>query len=191
MSEKERVFSVLYCVFNRSAYSYIDLGTGILLRQPARQSNRRARRNYGGTEPALRQRHRPHARCSHQADIIRKQEQHRRIRRGRCTCFSSTTIFVDIQNSINEIWRVKATPKKGWLTIIVDRLLSFSMIIGLGFLLMTSLILSSIISILLNYVGKYFPQLDVHLLSLVNSGVSFLVVAVLFGFVFADRKSVV
>src|SRR5690606_23816667 len=99
--------------------------------------------------------------------------------------FSSTTIFVDIQNSINEIWRVKAKPKKGWLKIIVDRLLSFSMIIGLGFLLMTSLILSSIISILMNYVGKYFPQLDVHLLSLVNSGVSFLVVAVLFGFVFA------
>src|SRR5690606_13739182 len=99
--------------------------------------------------------------------------------------FSSTTIFVDIQNSINEIWRVKAKPKKGWLKIIVDRLLSFSMIIGLGFLLMTSLILGSIISILMNYVGKYCPQLDVHLLSLVNSGVSFLVVAVLFGFVFA------
>ncbi|MFD1771098.1 YihY/virulence factor BrkB family protein [Sphingobacterium suaedae] len=99
--------------------------------------------------------------------------------------FSSTTIFVDIQNSINEIWRVKPKPKKGWLKIIIDRLISFSMVIGLGFLLMTSLILSSIISILMNYLGNYFPDLDFQLLSLVNSGVSFLVIAALFGFIFA------
>ncbi len=99
--------------------------------------------------------------------------------------FSSTTIFVDIQNSINEIWRVKAKPKKGWLKIIIDRLISFSMILGLGFLLMTSLILSSVISILMNYIVKYLPDLDIQLLGMVNSGVSFLVIATLFGFIFA------
>ncbi|MFD2969680.1 YihY/virulence factor BrkB family protein [Sphingobacterium bambusae] len=99
--------------------------------------------------------------------------------------FSSTTIFVDIQNSINEIWRVKAKPKKGWLKIIIDRLISFSMILGLGFLLMTSLILSSVISILMNYIVKYLPDLDIQLLGMVNSAVSFLVIATLFGFIFA------
>lgn len=99
--------------------------------------------------------------------------------------FSSTTIFVDIQNSINEIWRVKAKPKKGWLKIIIDRLISFSMILGLGFLLMTSLILSSLISILMNYIVKYLPNLDIQLLGMVNSAVSFLVIATLFGSIFA------
>src|SRR5690606_9142227 len=69
--------------------------------------------------------------------------------------FSSTTIFVDIQNSINEIWQIKVKPKKGWLKIVIDRLLSFSMIIGLGFLLMVSLVLSSIISLLMGKVGDF------------------------------------
>ncbi|KGE15799.1 YihY/virulence factor BrkB family protein [Sphingobacterium deserti] len=99
--------------------------------------------------------------------------------------FSSTTIFVDIQNSINEIWRVKAKPKKGWLKIIFDRLISFSMIIGLGFLLMTSLILSSIIGVLMNYTVRYLPDLDIQLIGMVNSAVSFLVITTLFGSIFA------
>ncbi|GHE47540.1 YihY/virulence factor BrkB family protein [Sphingobacterium griseoflavum] len=99
--------------------------------------------------------------------------------------FSSTTIFVDIQNSINEIWRVKAKPKKGWLKIIIDRLISFSMILGLGFLLMTSLILSSIIGVLMKYAIEYLPDWDIQLVGMVNSGVSFVVIATLFGFIFA------
>ena len=47
---------------------------------------------------------------------------------------SATSILVEIQDSINIIWRVKAKPKKGWLKLIIDRLLSSSMIISLGFL---------------------------------------------------------
>lgn len=99
--------------------------------------------------------------------------------------FSSTTIFVDIQNSLNEIWRVKPKPKKGWLKLVLDRLVSFSMIIGLGFLLMASLILSSVISVMMNYFTQYLGDLDMNLISLINTGVSFLVITVVFGCVFA------
>lgn len=98
---------------------------------------------------------------------------------------SSTTIFVDIQSSINEIWRVKAKPKKGWLKLIVDRLISFSMIIGLGFLLMVSLVLSSIIGYLTNNAGKFFEKINIVLFDWANSSITFIVIAVLFGFVFA------
>src|SRR5690606_7745902 len=99
--------------------------------------------------------------------------------------FSSTTIFVDIQNSINEIWRVKVKPKKGWLKLIIDRLISFSMILGLGFLLMASLVLSSIISLMMNYIIKYLPDINIQSLDLVNSSISFIIIATLFGFIFA------
>jgi len=99
--------------------------------------------------------------------------------------FSSTTIFVDIQNSINEIWHVKAKPKKGWLKMIVNRLISFSMIIGLGFLLAASLILSSIVSVMMNFFGKYFQDINMQLLDLINSGVSFVIITTLFGVIFA------
>jgi membrane protein len=45
-------------------------------------------------------------------------------------------IFLEIQDSLNMIWRVKAKPKRGWLKLIQNRFLSFSLIIGLGFLLL-------------------------------------------------------
>lgn len=103
--------------------------------------------------------------------------------------FSSTTIFVDIQKSINEIWNIKAKPKKGWVKVIIDRLLSFSMVIGLGFLLMASLLLSSIIGLLMGQLGElleeYLPVLNLQLIELINTGVSFLVITILFGCVFA------
>lgn len=103
--------------------------------------------------------------------------------------FSSTTIFVDIQKSINEIWQIKVKAKKGWLKIIIDRLLSFSMILGLGFLLMASLILSSVIGLLMGklgyFLGEYLPDINLQMINLINTGVSFLVITILFGCVFA------
>jgi membrane protein len=57
----------------------------------------------------------------------------------------STAIFIEIQDSINLIWKVKAVPKKGWLKMLTNRLLSFSLIASLGFLLLVSLVLNSIV----------------------------------------------
>ena len=45
--------------------------------------------------------------------------------------FSATTIFATIQESLNTIWGIKPKPKKGWLKLIKNRLLSFSVIVGL------------------------------------------------------------
>src|SRR3954464_8892576 len=46
----------------------------------------------------------------------------------------ATGVFLEIQDSINHIWSVKAKPKRGWLRLITNRLLSFSLIVGIGFL---------------------------------------------------------
>ena len=98
---------------------------------------------------------------------------------------TSTTIFIDIQKSLNEIWRIKPKPKKGWLKMIVNRVISFSMILGLSFLLMASLILSSLLGALTNYIEKYFDFLNISLISMVNTGITFLVITVLFGGIYA------
>ena len=50
----------------------------------------------------------------------------------------ATTVFAEIQDSINTIWGLKPKPKRGWLKMIQTRLLSFSVIISLGFLLLVS-----------------------------------------------------
>ncbi|WP_293786787.1 YihY/virulence factor BrkB family protein [uncultured Pedobacter sp.] len=57
----------------------------------------------------------------------------------------STAIFIEIQDSINMIWKVKAVPKKGWLKMLSNRLLSFSLIVSMGFLLLVSLVINSVV----------------------------------------------
>lgn len=98
--------------------------------------------------------------------------------------FTSTTIFIDIQDSINTIWGIKPKPKKGWIKMIIDRLLSFSMILGLGFLLIASLLINSIIALLTNYITQILPGITINTLSWINTGITFLVITILFGFIF-------
>lgn len=97
----------------------------------------------------------------------------------------STTIFIDIQHSINLIWKVRAKPRKGWVKMILNRVLSFSMVLGLGFLLITSLLLNGIIVALSSYLLDYFPDLSFILVEWINIGITFLVTATLFGIIFS------
>src|SRR5690606_12715897 len=57
----------------------------------------------------------------------------------------ATTVFADIQDSINGIWGLKPKPKKGWLKMLTNRFLSFSVIVSLGFLLLVSLAITSVL----------------------------------------------
>lgn len=98
---------------------------------------------------------------------------------------TSTTIFVDIQRSLNIIWQVKPKPKKGWLKMIINRLISFSMILGLSFLLMVSLIVSSILGALTNQINQYLGDLNIGLIEWINTGITFIVITILFGSIYA------
>lgn len=96
----------------------------------------------------------------------------------------ATSIFMEIQDSLNMIWRVKAKPKKGWLKMLTNRLISFSMIISLGFLLLVSLLINAIVLALSNRITQYFPEVTVQIFNLINIGITFLVISVLFGIIF-------
>lgn len=98
--------------------------------------------------------------------------------------FTSTTVFVEIQDSINTIWGVKPKPKKSWLKFILNRLTSFSMILGLGFLLITSLLLNSIILILIQYVNEIIPGISNQMLNNINTLLTFIIIATIFSFIF-------
>jgi len=96
----------------------------------------------------------------------------------------ATTVFGEIQDSINMIWKVKAKPKKGWLKLLKDRLLSGSIIIGLGFLLVVSLIINGALVALNDLLKSWFPDFTLVLLNIANIAVSFLVITILFGVIF-------
>ncbi|MBS1529922.1 MAG: YihY/virulence factor BrkB family protein [Bacteroidetes bacterium] len=96
----------------------------------------------------------------------------------------ASSMFVEIQDSLNIIWRVRSKPKRGWLKWLQNRFLSFSLIIALGFLLLVSLIIDMAINALSERLQRFLPTVTVTLFDLLNLVVSLIVIAVLFGIIF-------
>ena len=96
----------------------------------------------------------------------------------------ATTVFGEIQESINLIWQVKPKPKVAWIKLLKDRLLSGSMIVTLGFLLLVSLVLNGALLALSDKLKTFLPDITVTLFNLINVAISFVVIAVLFGVIF-------
>lgn len=80
----------------------------------------------------------------------------------------ATGVFTEIQGSINFIWSVRAKPKKSWLKYIINRLLSFVLVLALGFLLLLSQIASALLAVLGDKLTEFFPNYTVHLINLIN-----------------------
>ncbi len=95
----------------------------------------------------------------------------------------ASSMFVEIQDSLNIIWRVKAKPKKGWLKLLQNRFLSFSLIASLGFLLLVSLLVNIVITALSNKIDHFFPGVEI-IISVVNLAITLVVITVLFGIIF-------
>ena len=98
----------------------------------------------------------------------------------------ATSVFSEIQDSINHIWRLKAKPRKGFaiLKLLFNRLLSFSMIITLGFILLVSLIINGGMDFFLNSLTERYPQLTVFIVYILNIVFTFLITAVIFAAIF-------
>lgn len=62
--------------------------------------------------------------------------------------FGATGIFTEMQSSINYIWSIKSKPKRGWLKYIIDRLLSFLLILCMGTLFLATLLLNVVIDLI-------------------------------------------
>src|SRR3954465_1096159 len=75
----------------------------------------------------------------------------------------ATGIFTEIQDSINFIWSLRAKPKRGIVKYLINRLLSFSLIVSLGFLLLVSLVASAIMEILSNRLTRFLAHSTVYL----------------------------
>jgi len=96
----------------------------------------------------------------------------------------ASSMFVEIQDSLNMIWNVKSKPKRGWLKWLQNRFLSFSLIIGLGFLLLVSLVVNIAVNALSERLEHILPSVTVTLFDLINLAITLLVIAVLFAIIF-------
>ncbi len=99
--------------------------------------------------------------------------------------FGATSVFSEIQDSINHIWKLKAKPKgTGFLKMVVNRLLSFSLVISLGFLLLVSLLINGLMDMLITRLTGMFPELTVIVVYAVNVIITFGITALLFAMIF-------
>ncbi|MFO0890368.1 MAG: YihY/virulence factor BrkB family protein [Isosphaeraceae bacterium] len=97
--------------------------------------------------------------------------------------FAASGVFAQLQDSMNTIWEVQPKPGRGLWGTIKDRFLSFVMVLGTGFLLLVSLILSAILSAFVHLAAGVLPEMGNALL-LGNYAVSLVIFTLLFAMIF-------
>lgn len=98
--------------------------------------------------------------------------------------FSATTVFISLQNGINRVWGVKVTTGGGIMKLAIDRLMSFAMIVSIGFVMLVSLVIDSVLTILNEKIHNYFGLEGVSFAWLLNAFLSFSATFLVFAMVF-------
>jgi membrane protein len=97
--------------------------------------------------------------------------------------FGASGVFGELQDSLNTVWEVAPKPGRGILGVIKDRFFSFTMVLGVAFLLLVSLVISAALSALGGHVAPSAPEMAV-VWQVVNFIVSLASVTVLFALMF-------
>jgi membrane protein len=103
--------------------------------------------------------------------------------------FGATGVFAQLQDALNTIWEVQPKPGRGIVNVIRSRFLSFTMVLGIGFLLLVSLVLSAALAALVNFLGNLLPGLS-FLWEIFNFVLGFAVTTLLFGLIFKTLPDV-
>jgi membrane protein len=122
-------------------------------------------------------------------DIIRNIQQSRHsvtgaIIGGIVLVIGATGVFTEIQGSINYMWCIQSKPKKGWLKFLINRLLSFSLIVAFGFISMVSLVVNSLMDVLSDDLQKFFSHFTVYFFYAINFVLALGAIVLLFMVVF-------
>ncbi len=97
--------------------------------------------------------------------------------------FGAAGVFGQLKDALNTIWEVKTAPGLNWWAIVRERLLSFGMVLVIGFLLLVSFLLTAMVTAFQDMIGV-FLQMPGWLWAGAGLGASFLVVTILFGLIF-------
>ncbi len=98
--------------------------------------------------------------------------------------FGATGVFYHLKISINTIWELKLTNELTWPLLIRDRLISFSFVLVLGFLLLISFVVTTALSVLSDFILQSFPGIILFIAYLIDFSISFGSVTVLFALIF-------
>jgi membrane protein len=96
----------------------------------------------------------------------------------------ATGVFVELQKTLNLIWNVKVKPQNSYWRILKSRLFSFGLILAIAFLLTISLVISTALVAVSNYISFESSQLMMTLYGILNFIISLLVISALFAMIF-------
>ncbi len=95
----------------------------------------------------------------------------------------ATTVFAELQDAMDRIWRAPTRPKGGLWRLLRARLLSLGLVLGIGFLLIVSLIASAALAALGKWWAPWFSQFET-LAQAVNLGLSFVLITAMFAMIY-------
>lgn len=96
----------------------------------------------------------------------------------------ATSIFGEIQDSINKIWGLRIKSHKIWWKLILTRLLSFSLILSIGIIMILTLLLNAAVAAFGKFIGKFIAGYSLYFIQIIDGLLSFAVVAFLFAMIF-------
>lgn len=96
----------------------------------------------------------------------------------------ASAVFTEIQDTLNHIWQLQLKKNAGWLKILLTRVMSFSIVVSLSFLLLVSLVLNALLETLMGRLQDLFPGAAIILLYILNLIVTLGVTTTLFGIIY-------
>ncbi len=95
----------------------------------------------------------------------------------------ATGIFVEIQDSINSIWGLKSKPKSGIVKMLLNRVISFSLIISLGFIAIVSLVLDAAVAAISELMAR-IPGAGLYFIVIIKYALNFTILSFMFAVIF-------
>ena len=96
----------------------------------------------------------------------------------------ATSVFAEIQDSINSIWGIRLKKRSGFWLYFKSRLLSFGVIGSLGFILLASLLLSTILETLNERLFSHFSEAAIYTVYIGQTGITLVIITALFAVIF-------
>lgn len=97
--------------------------------------------------------------------------------------FGASGVFIQLQKALNNIWGVRVNDESIWHTV-KDRAIAFGMVLVIGFLMLMSLLINSVISAFSDFIGGIYTSLSAGFIQLINFVVSQIFITALFAAIF-------
>lgn len=97
--------------------------------------------------------------------------------------FGATGVFFQLKIAMNNIWNV-AAKKSNFVQMLIDRMISFGMVLVIGLLLLISMVLSTLLNVFSEKIEEYAPDITATMVKIANFSLSFIIITTLFAAVF-------